>query len=119
MHEHPIPSVLDGVDGNPIIDTAETALRAFGVDLDRGAAARLLKFWGHYRELSERESAAVLDRFPTADPGWVSGTCGQSVPHGADRWAAPGEVCFCGLPARVIYETAGYGDIGYCGRSNG
>jgi hypothetical protein len=59
---------------------------------------------------------------PTPDPadgGWQSGSMiGGPVPHGADRWAQPGETCTCGLPAKVIYTTPGYGDVGWCGRSN-
>jgi pimeloyl-ACP methyl ester carboxylesterase len=56
--------------GNPIIDAAEQALRAFGDQLDRAAAARILPLWRHHHELTDRERAAVLARFPqtVSDP---------------------------------------------------
>jgi hypothetical protein len=31
------------------------------------------------------------------------------------RPARPGEVCTCGDPAVVVYETARFGDVGHCG----
>lgn len=52
------------VDGNPIIDRAEKALRCFeGDPLDRQQAERLLSMWGHRDELSDDDWTAVLDRF--------------------------------------------------------
>jgi hypothetical protein len=48
--------------GNPAVDRAETALRAFG-QLDRATAERLLSSWSGRFRLSPREHAAVLARF--------------------------------------------------------
>jgi hypothetical protein len=48
--------------GNPAVDRAETALRAFG-QLDRATAERLLSSWADRFRLSPRERAAVLARF--------------------------------------------------------
>jgi hypothetical protein len=59
----PTPPAPDEYDGNPIIDKVVEALTAFG-DIDRDQAAALLPFWQHYRELTAREVAAVLRRFP-------------------------------------------------------
>jgi len=53
--------------GNPIVDAAEAALRAFGTDLTRAEATRLLRSWKHTPELSVRERQAVLARFPIGD----------------------------------------------------
>lgn len=50
--------------GNPIIQTAEDALRHFGGQhLSRAHAATLLELWRHRPELTDREVAAVLSRF--------------------------------------------------------
>src|SRR5438045_8692856 len=51
-------------EGNPIIDTAEAALRAIGADLDRATARKLLQIWKYTPALSVRERRAVLARFP-------------------------------------------------------
>lgn len=64
-----IVSVNDGYDGNPIVARAVEALSAFGGGLDRERAGRLLKMWEHAPELSLRETAAVLRRFPLAAGG--------------------------------------------------
>lgn len=45
------------------VDHAVASLRALG-DLDRAQAARLLATWRYSPELSRRERAAVLARFP-------------------------------------------------------
>lgn len=50
--------------GNPVVDAAEQALRAFGDNVARGQAARLLQGWKYTPELSVRERQAVLARFP-------------------------------------------------------
>jgi len=126
--------------GHPIIDLVARQLRAFG-DLTREQAAQVLPYWAHFARLTPREVAAVLARFPetisspigdeiNTDHGWISGTMGtdepqhrvidtdgETVPHGADRWANPGETCTCGRPAVVVYEQTGGHPLGYCGRS--
>jgi hypothetical protein len=58
-------STPDPYAGNPIIDQAEQALRAFGEDLSVADAARLLPLWRHNSELTGRERAAILNRFGT------------------------------------------------------
>jgi hypothetical protein len=50
----------------PVVERAERALRDFGVTA-REDARRLIGSWAHYRELTERDVRAVLDRFPPAD----------------------------------------------------
>lgn len=50
--------------GNPGVDAAEAALKAFGDNLSRATAARLLQGWKYTPELSVRERQAVLARFP-------------------------------------------------------
>ena len=50
--------------GNPVIDTAEAAIRSFGTDLTRATARRLLQSWKYTPELTVRERQAVLARFP-------------------------------------------------------
>lgn len=52
-------------EGNPIIDRAEGAIRAFRVET-RADAARALELWAHVGELTDRERAAVLARFTRA-----------------------------------------------------
>jgi hypothetical protein len=80
MSEHPIPAVGDEFDGNPIIETAVRAVWAFAPGAEhtitRDQAADVLKWWQHHHELSEREIAAILRRFPIAledTGGWISG----------------------------------------------
>jgi hypothetical protein len=36
-----------------------------------------------------------------------------------ERPARPGELCECGRPAVVVYETERFGDVGWCGVSDG
>jgi len=48
---------------SPIIDRAEETLLAFGTRT-RDTAARLLDSWRHRVELTDRERAATLARFP-------------------------------------------------------
>lgn len=91
---------------NPVVDSAEQALRAFDRHLHVRDAARLLESWKHYAELTDLERRAVLSRFvpPPASrcsickariryitdgpqPGWwahtdVAGTRGR--PHPAE-----------------------------------
>jgi hypothetical protein len=31
------------------------------------------------------------------------------------RQAVPGDLCTCGRPAVVVYSSAEFGDVGYCG----
>lgn len=62
---HPTPDPL--FEGNPIIDLAERAIRAFGIT-DQPTAARALRTWVHRPELTDREVAAVLSRFVPGDP---------------------------------------------------
>lgn len=38
---------------------------------------------------------------------------------GGDREAKPDELCSCGDQAKVIFETAKFGDVGYCGVPHG
>lgn len=49
--------------GNPIVDEAENALRAFGQNLDLEAATRLLPMWHYNDRLSAVERVEVLARF--------------------------------------------------------
>lgn len=49
--------------GNPVVDAAEQALRAFGGDISHADACLLLPMWTHYPRLSPRERDAVLARF--------------------------------------------------------
>jgi hypothetical protein len=37
----------------------------------------------------------------------------------AERQAERGELCTCGRPAVTVYSTEHYGEIGWCGRSDG
>lgn len=55
--------VVDEFVGNPVVDVAVRALAAFG-DLSRSQAAELLTGWKYAPELTRRERAAVLRRFP-------------------------------------------------------
>ncbi|MFC0527818.1 hypothetical protein [Phytohabitans kaempferiae] len=48
---------------HPVIDRAEAAILAWG-NVDRVIAAGLLDSWAHRAELTDRERAAVLARFP-------------------------------------------------------
>jgi hypothetical protein len=36
-----------------------------------------------------------------------------------ERRAAPGELCTCGRPARLVYITERWGEVGWCGVSDG
>ena len=66
-----IPSPDDHTlfDGHPIVDDAEKALRVFeGEPLDRTTAEMLLSMWVRSNELTDRERAAVLARFPEPAP---------------------------------------------------
>lgn len=50
-----------------------------------------------------------------ANGGWQSGAmAGGPVPYRADRWAKPGEMCDCGLPAVVVYVNKDR-ELPYCG----
>ena len=46
-------------------------------------------------------------------------TTNPTTIHGGDREAVPGELCSCGAQALVIFETAKFGDVGYCGIPHG
>ena len=82
MSDHPIPTVGDEYDGNPILERAVRSIYAFAPGqewtITRDQAAAVLRWWEHYSELSPREVAAVLRRFPPLDTGWISGTCGTT-----------------------------------------
>jgi hypothetical protein len=54
-------------DGNPVVDRAERALRAFG-RLTRELAADLHAMWAGYPELSPVDRAEMLARFPDDAP---------------------------------------------------
>ena len=80
MPNVPIPIVGDEYDGNPIIQLAVHAIRVFAPGAEstitRDQAAGVLKWWQQHHELSEREIAAILRRFPVAledTGGWISG----------------------------------------------
>ncbi len=54
------------------------------------------------------------------DPGIVSdpavpASAPEADVSGGRRPAKPSEVCTCGDPAKVVYETARFGDVGHCG----
>lgn len=55
----------------PLIDIAENAVRHWAGDVDRAEAGRVLDKWKFAAALSQRERAAVLDRFD-ADPDPVA-----------------------------------------------
>src|SRR2546430_11681577 len=74
--------------GNPVIDAAEAALRAFGETLHVRNALRLLETWSHSPELSEREYRAVLARF-VPPPAHRCVTCLADIEYVVDR-ADPG-----------------------------
>lgn len=78
------------VDQHPIVAAAVEALKAFGGDLERESAAMLLPFWRHWWELSEREIAAILDRFEQGDPQAPPVT-GRAV-RGGGRISGPSTV---------------------------
>lgn len=63
MSDSTIPHVRDGFDGNPVVAEVALALRALGATDTQTAAAELLTY-PHAGELTERETAAVLRRFP-------------------------------------------------------
>lgn len=37
----------------------------------------------------------------------------------SERQAEPGERCTCGREARIVFVTERWGDVGWCGRSDG
>lgn len=46
----------------------------------------------------------------------------EQIFHGAStsvRGVRPGEKCKCGRPAVVVYITAHFGEVGYCGIPDG
>lgn len=80
-----LPTLADARDlriayaDNPIIDQAETALRAWHVTALDDAAAKL-PMWAHVGDLSQRERLAVLARFvcvQVVDGG--ARVCGHTV----------------------------------------
>jgi len=89
MSEHPIPTVGDEYDGNPIIERAVRSIYAFAPGqehtITRSQAQGVLRFWQHHDELSPREITAILNRFPadpTGDHGWLSGSMGTTLEEG-------------------------------------
>lgn len=89
MQSVPIPQSPDGYDGSPIVKMAVDALKLFsGDNLTRAAATDQLRGWVHFHELSDREVAAVLRRFPQPDatPA-ASGHAEADVTH--RRWISP------------------------------
>lgn len=64
-----IPTVEDGFDNHPVIETAVRAIRALApadaiTPLGRGHARELLKRWPRAKTLTARERRAILRRFP-------------------------------------------------------
>jgi|SRR5687767_5126678 len=59
-------STPDPYAGNPIIELAERALRAFDENLSLADATRMLPMWARAAELTARERAAILSRFGNA-----------------------------------------------------
>jgi hypothetical protein len=65
------------------VTEAVEALQAFG-ELTRDQAATVLPYWRHYSTLGERGAAAVLRRFPPADP--VDAAVEAGEPHPGGGW---------------------------------
>ncbi len=86
----------DGYNANTVVEHAVAALTAFGHNLDRAAATRLLALWAHNGELSGRERAAILRRFPEQPPAPESddaqGASGPGWPIGPARELHGGDV---------------------------
>ena len=83
----PSPEPNDGYAGNPVIKIAVGALRQFGGALNRAQATALLRHWVHFHELSHRELAAVLRRFPdTAEDAITAATAAAVL---RERWISP------------------------------
>ena len=62
----PADPIGDDFDGDLLVGTAVASLKAFGADLTRAEARKLLPFWRHFGDLNSREHVAVLKRFPSA-----------------------------------------------------
>jgi hypothetical protein len=64
--------------------------------------------------MSARGGAA--DELGDADEQLLDGDR-TTAPPTPMRLAGPGELCECGAPAAVVYETGGpHGDVPHCGR---
>ncbi|MGI8710759.1 MAG: hypothetical protein ACR2LA_07195 [Acidimicrobiales bacterium] len=46
-------------------------------------------------------------------------TTDQTTSDGGQRPARTGERCTCGRPATVVYRTDRFGEVGWCGYSDG
>lgn len=71
--------------GHPIVDQAETDIRAFDI-AEPHAADLALQQWHHYDELSPRERRGILARFvaePAAED--AAGNSGPGWPFGGTR----------------------------------
>jgi hypothetical protein len=83
----------------------------------------------------ERIASTGVDRAAVFGDGWVLGAsrprrrpapARRVTPTPApaptsdhtERPAQPGELCTCGRPARVVYLTKRFGEVGHCGLSN-
>jgi hypothetical protein len=68
VSDHVIPTVGDGFDGSPVVETAVRAIYLFSPGAEGGItrdqARGVLSLWTHDKELSPRERTAVLIRFP-------------------------------------------------------
>jgi len=66
-----------------VVARAVVALTAFSDDLDRETAAKLIRMWRHFRDLTPADLEEVLRHFPVAEPdpldrpmpggAWLSG----------------------------------------------
>lgn len=55
----------DGMDTDPIVGEAVSALRAFGGEMPRSTARTLLRLWRGWDELAPEAMLATLRRFPS------------------------------------------------------
>ena len=104
--DHQVGERRAGNDGNPVIQTAVDALRAFGGELFRHEAVKLLPMWAHYRQLTSREISAILARIPAdaaginppgqldaaADAGQANSGPGWPMTGAGQEGATPAEV---------------------------
>ncbi|CAN5881591.1 hypothetical protein BH23ACT2_BH23ACT2_24270 [soil metagenome] len=63
-------------------------------------------------------AAGPFDPDIISDPGpldLAGASASEADVRPGQRHARPGEVCTCGDPAVVVYETARFGDVGHCG----
>lgn len=55
----------DGLDEDPTVGEAVSALRAFGGEMSRATARQLLPMWRGWPEFTPRAMTATLRRFPS------------------------------------------------------